>query len=391
MRLLKLCLCLGFFFCFYTHVATANDLQQRLLDIQNQAKPAPLSTQEDASQPTLDDIEALMKVNRYAEARRQMALMDMPKPQNGRGLYQYFDGLAAVHLGDMEAAQKRFKRWRGKSPLRAYLGLNIGVALSDADKLQEAEQWLSKTAKLKLPPGEEWLALLDRVHLYRGGIFNFLAQPNQARNALKKVRLEGVDAHRALLSLGWTDIALSQPRNALAPWTYLAEQDKSDAMVQEALLLVPFAYTRLNAYGKASNSLSQAIRIYDIEMARLQKARKPARQGQFLAAMERKHAASNASLPQLVQAVFGQSLSQYFTRFMQDSRFSALIEGYYETLKLPQSSAVVRLKRDYAVQINQHLEQYFVAEIKRLSGYKKHASFSLAESYQRLANQAEGY
>lgn len=389
MRLLKFCLFSGVFFCLYTHVATANNLQQRLFSLQNQ-QPAAYSSVKSSGEVSLDKAQRLMDLGQYAEVSALLAEMKFPKTDEGRGLYQYLDGLASVRQNDIKAAQKRFKRWRGDSPLRAYLGLNIGVSLSDADKLEESQQWLSKTIALELPQSEEWFALKDRANVYLGGVYNFLAKPAKARQALKRVRLDGADARGALLSLGWTDIALSQPQNALAPWMYLSEQNASDALVQEALLLVPFALNRLKAHGKAADSLSQAIRIYDVETERLKNALDASQKKRLLTKLDEQYAAYGQSLPLLMRMAFGQSLNQYIIRFMKDTSFAQLMQGYYATMKMQGNPAAQSLKNDYATQINQQLRTRFVAEIERLSGYKNHANFSLAESYQRLANQAGG-
>jgi len=349
---------------------------------------------------------------RLALAENQLSAGDYPAAlatlQGGgyskgleRAQSQYLRGQIFIHSNEIDQAQRLFKKWKGKDPLQAYLGLNIGIWFAEQNQLNKSAQWLAKTAAMQLPEAEEWNSLTDRANVYLGGVYNFLGKPDLARKALEKVRLSGVDANRALLSLGWTDVARSQNKQALAPWSYLSEQSHSDASVQESYLLVPFALGKLEAHGKASNVYAKAIRIYDQELALLGKVKKQAADGSLLKRITRVHQSSKATWQSSIRRAAGPQLTAYLTEALKQEELYMLMKSYMEIEDMRRwvtqvsgstagaKSALLKMQsvqQAYAKSINQVLQQDMAAQIKRLKEYQSHANFSLAESYERVAD-----
>ena len=65
------------------------------------------------------------------------------------------------------------------------------------------------------------------------------------KRSLDRVRLEGPFSNQALLRAGWADVSAQNFQRALVPWSILAEREPTDAAVQEALLALPFAYSKV--------------------------------------------------------------------------------------------------------------------------------------------------
>ena len=315
--------------------------------------------------------------------------------------YQYLLGQAYILSGEIETAQRLYKKWRGNDPIKAYLGLNIGIWLAEQNRLTESAQWLVKTAAMPLPVNQEWSSLKDRVNVYLGGVYNFLGKPGLARKTLEKVRLSGMDANQALLSLGWTDVARTQNKEALAPWTYLSEQSHSDPSVQESYLLVPFALGKLGAHGKASNTYAAAIEIYDQELALLNKIERQAQDGSLLKHISEVHQSSESQWQVSLRQALGPKLSVYLSEALKQEELYGLMQSYMQiedmrrlanqslqANNLPQSVAVKMqsIQQAYAKLINQYLQREMSVQIQRLKEYQSHANFSLAESYERVAN-----
>lgn len=315
---------------------------------------------------------------------------------------QYLRGQLYIATSDIDGAQKLFKKWKGNDPLKAYLGLNIGIWFAGKNNLSEAAQWLAKTAAMPLPITEEWASLKDRANVYLGGVYNWQGKPAMARKALEKVRLSGVDANRALLSLGWTDTARSQSKEALAPWTYLSGQSQSDVSVQESYLLVPFALGRLGAHGKASNVFNKAIRIYGQELALLNKAKAQSANGELLKRISKTHQSSITGWESSMASAAGAQLSVYLIEALKREELYKLFKNYMEIEDMRRMMVATKsvnrtgartllvnmqsLQQAYARLINQALQQELTAQIKRLKEYQSHANFSLAESYERVAD-----
>ncbi len=334
----------------------------------------------------------------YADAQRSLDAVAQSVSGLAQGRWQYLQGQLFIQAGAMEKAQLLYKKWRGKSPLRAYLALNIGIWLAENNDLSHAAQWLKTTVDLDLPPGEEWATLRDRAYVYLGSVYNWQGKPGLARRAYEKVRLDGVDANRALLGLGWTDVARAQNKEALAPWMYLSEQNQSDASVQESYLLVPFALARLNAYGKASNVLARAVRVYDQEMALLRTARVDAASGALLARISGAYLSGEENWLHTLRDALGTQLSVYIADALKNRQTAHLQNSYRQLLAMEKqlqswsreqrSTAIAKrqaiqqrittLKKLYSSQVSGELDDYFARQMKRIKGYQSHANFSLA-------------
>ena len=93
--------------------------------------------------------------------------------------------------------------------------------------------------------------------------------PELANQYLSRVRLKGPFSNRALLGAGWVQASLGQYKKALVPWSMLHDRDITDTSVQEVMLAVPYAYGRLDYYGKAAILYGKAMDNFGYEIDRL--------------------------------------------------------------------------------------------------------------------------
>ena len=87
-----------------------------------------------------------------------------------------------------------------------------------------------------------------------------------ARQVLGRVRLSGPFSDRALLASGWADAFQGRYEQALVPWSAVVTREITDASVQEAMLAVPYAYSRLNVNGKAALMYGSALEKFGAEV-----------------------------------------------------------------------------------------------------------------------------
>ena len=208
----------------------------------------------------------------------------------------------------------------------AFMRFNLGVALINDGQLAAGRQALDRVGR---HPGNTELlrSLRDRANTTLGWHFLQNQLGGSAKPVLVRVRSEGMYANRALLGVGWAEIApqgkrqvrgelaedqrlreLNDPfssfsslgvllrrgylddpyeragirtfrrqtlakdeegalRRALDIWSELVDRDPQDPAVQESWLAVPFALDRLGAHGQASQFYEQAA-------TRLEEARK---------------------------------------------------------------------------------------------------------------------
>ncbi|MGQ0619109.1 MAG: hypothetical protein ACT4QA_04185 [Panacagrimonas sp.] len=205
-----------------------------------------------------------------------------------------------------------------------YLRYNLGVALINDGRTALGRTALDRVGRL-LPIDENGVALRDKANVTLGWHFLQNQLGASAKPVLARVRSEGPYANRALLGIGWAEIApggerqsradlseevtlrndpfrsfsalgallrrgyLDDPydraglrsfrrtkiavdeedglRRALLAWAELIDRDPQDPSVQESWLAIPFALDRLGAH-------TQAVQYYEQAAERLETARK---------------------------------------------------------------------------------------------------------------------
>jgi lipopolysaccharide biosynthesis regulator YciM len=186
-----------------------------------------------------------------------------------------------MHQGKYDEAIHLLSGWRGGQVWSAYARFNLGVALVRDNRLADADPFLSGVGTM-LAPTPELAALRDRANLALGFAYLQANQPERARPALERVRLNGPYSNRALLGSGWAQAALGDYQGALTPWMELRSRDVLDAAVQESYLAVPYAYMKLNANAQSAEYYESAVTSFDTENGRLDAAIAHIHQGDML-------------------------------------------------------------------------------------------------------------
>jgi len=186
-----------------------------------------------------------------------------------------------MHQRRYDEAITQLTGWRGAPVWSAYARFNLGVALVRANRLADADPFLSAVGTM-LAPSPELAALRDRANLALGFAYLQANQPERARPALERVRLNGPYSNKALLGTGWALAALGDYQGALTPWMELRSRDVLDAAVQESYLAVPYAFMKMNANAQSAEYYESAVNSFDVENARLDGAIAHIRQGDML-------------------------------------------------------------------------------------------------------------
>jgi hypothetical protein len=158
-----------------------------------------------------------------------------------------------------------------RSGWAAYGRYNLGVALMQAGLRNGGAELLDEIGRSRAG-GEELTALRDKANVALAYSFLQSGAPARAEPYLERVRLDGLLSNKALLGLGWAHAALNDYERALVPWTELADRPVEDTAVQESLLAVPFALSKLGAYRQSLANYERALDAYTREIARLGEA-----------------------------------------------------------------------------------------------------------------------
>ena len=200
-----------------------------------------------------------------------------------------------------------------------FMRYNLGIALLNDGQLQEGRSTLDAISRTRMDDDVE-RALRDRANTVLGYHFLRDQQGGTARPLFARVRVEGPFSNRALLGMGWAELAPRgdrQDRNmlvedessegfrdvaslgvlirpgffeadiyerlanlpfrrddlaeseeesllrALVVWKELVKRDPMDAAVQEAMLAIPYALDRIGDYEGALKRYQEAIGVLE--------------------------------------------------------------------------------------------------------------------------------
>jgi hypothetical protein len=173
--------------------------------------------------------------------------------------------------GRFSEAAAKLDVWDGSENWLAYANFNLGVALVRTDRLAQGSIRLDSVGQT-ISADPDLVALRDKANLALGYAYLQAEQPGLAKQVLQRVRLQGPFSSKALLGVGWADAKVDNYRSALTPWLELQDGDLLDSAVQESLLAVPYALTRLGANGSAADYYVNAVADIDSEIIRLDAA-----------------------------------------------------------------------------------------------------------------------
>jgi hypothetical protein len=194
--------------------------------------------------------------------------------------------LVAMERGDDASAIAQLEDWSGPRDWEAYARFNLGVALVRSGQREEGIDQLDRVGDMRVRSAE-MANLRDKANLAGGYTLLQAGRPGEGRELLARVRLEGPFANRALLGFGWADLERGAYESALAPWMALGEREPSDVAVQEALLAVPFALSKLDAPGRAAQRYETAIGSFLDQAASLEAAIDEIQRGALLTLLGR--------------------------------------------------------------------------------------------------------
>jgi tetratricopeptide (TPR) repeat protein len=165
-----------------------------------------------------------------------------------------------------------------------YAKYNIGVSLVRLSRVAEGARILDEVGRIA-PSNEEGRGLRDKANLALGYAWLQADRPLEAKAPLQRVRLDGPFSSKALLGVGWSDAAVDSFDTALVPWMELQERSLFDPAVQEGLLAVPYAFSRLGADDQAADHYLDAIATFDAELQRIESSIGSIEGGRFVAAL----------------------------------------------------------------------------------------------------------
>lgn len=238
-----------------------------------------------------------------------------------------------IENGKFTDAINILKTIEGRESLKGYSGYNLGVALFQSGEESQGILQLDKVGKIQASD-ERVLAMRDKANLVLGFRLLEAQQHEQAKQYLQRVRLSGPFSNKALLGTGWAAAASGQFDRALVPWSMLAKRNITDKSVQEVLLGVPYAYGKLDLFGKAAVLYGEALETYSKEIERLDASIASIREGKFLKAVIREELKKDKLWLMHLRELPDTPETYYLTQMMASHDFQESLKNYFDLAEL---------------------------------------------------------
>ena len=232
-------------------------------------------------------------------------------------------------LGRPADAVENLRRLQGADSLKGFAAYNLGIALLRAGRTPEALRQLDKAGQIESRETPT-AAMRDKSNMVLGSIMLQSADYGHARQAFDRVRLDGPYSNRALLSTGWAEVSAHDYEKALVPWGTLIGRDATDAAVQEAKLALPFAYSKLQVYGRAALLYSQALDSFGKELEKVDASLKSIRAGKFLEALVREEIKQDNLWVVRLRTLPDTPETFYLTDLMASNDFQTALQNYLD-------------------------------------------------------------
>ena len=185
----------------------------------------------------------------------------------------YLRALAYIGVGKLKDATRILDSLPAAGRKGNYIQYNLALAQLLRDNEELGRSTLDSLGRVN-SSDEDILALKDMANLKLGYRYLQSNELEQAKRTFSRIRLDGPFTNQALLGSGWTSFSMGQIKRAIVAWTVLHEKPAINQSVIEAKMALPYAYSKLGAYGKAANLYVHAIKLFETETARLDTAMK---------------------------------------------------------------------------------------------------------------------
>ena len=250
-------------------------------------------------------------------------------PEDIKNDIEFLRANVYLALGRPDDAVEVLKRLQAAESLKGFAAYNLGIALLQAGHSPEGMRQLDKAGQIESREAAT-SAIRDKSNMVLGSIMLRSEDYAHAQVAFDRVRLEGPYSSRALLSTGWAEVSAHDYQKALVPWGMLIKRDGTDAAVQEARLALPFAYSKLRAYGRAALLYGQALDSFNKELEKVDASMRSIRAGNFLKALVREEIKQDNVWVVRLRTLPDTPETFYLTELMASNDFQTALQNYLD-------------------------------------------------------------
>jgi hypothetical protein len=241
-------------------------------------------------------------------------------------------------LGRPAEAAGVLKRLQSAQSLTGFAAYNLGIAMLQEGREQDAILQLDKAGQLSVSTAGP-LAIRDKSNMLLGKLMLESTDFTRAQQYFDRVRLEGPFSNQALLSSGWADVSAQNFERAVVPWSMLAKREVTDAAVQEAMLALPYAYSKLNVHGRAAVLYGDALKSFGEELTKVDASMKSIADGRFLKALVREEIQQDKGWAIRLRTLPDAPETYYLMQLMASNDFQTALQNYLDLDELRKKMA----------------------------------------------------
>jgi len=263
------------------------------------------------------------------DALHALARIGGTAPEEIRDDVEFLRANIYMATGRPSEAVEVLGQLRSDESLAGFAAYNLGIALFEDSRPQEAIEQLDKAGQLAAGD-RAGLAIGDKSNLVLGTILFESGDFERARQSLDRVRLEGPFSNQALLRAGWAEASADQYDRGLVPWNILVDREPTDVAVQEAMLAVPHAYASLGLYGRAALMYGRALELFSNQIDRVDASIGSIREGRFLEALIREESRQDQDWVIRLRSLPEAPETYYLMELMASHDFQTALHNYLD-------------------------------------------------------------
>jgi len=250
-------------------------------------------------------------------------------PEAIRNDIEFLRANVYLALGRPADAVEVLKRLQGAAGLSGFSAYNLAIALLQSGHPADALQQLDKAGQVT---GDDpaSAAIEDKSNMVLGRLMLQSANFERAQRSFDRVHLEGPYSNQALLSAGWAYASAENYERALVPWNILIQRDVTDSAVQEAKLALPYAYGKLNVYGRAATLYDNALVSFGDELQKVDASIRSIREGKFLKVLVREEIKQDKEWVVRLRTLPDTPETFYLTDLMASHDFQTALQNYLD-------------------------------------------------------------
>jgi tetratricopeptide (TPR) repeat protein len=292
------------------------------------------------------------------DALRALDRIEGKVPERIRDDIEFLRANIYMALGEPSLAVETLRGIQGSDALAGFSEYNLGIALLQEGQVDEAVEQLDRAGRVKAAdPATR--AIRDKSNLVLGTLLFEASDFGPAQVSLERVRLEGPFSNQALLRAGWADLSADNFERALVPWGVLASRETTDAAVQEAILALPYAYSRLNVYGRAAVLYGEAVETFGRELEKVDASIRSIREGRFLEALVREEIRQNKDWVIRLRSLPETPETFYLAELMASHDFQTALQNYLDLEDLRKKLVTWQRSFDAFEDVIEHRRSYY--------------------------------